>query len=440
MYGFDKTNEDSVNQHVPPSLGAWTPTTPPLWTPCCTQTLFDLNQCSSLNSPILNSFPYYHHTQPLSVSNTSVTYSIHSPPKNLYTTIMFSCTSTPSETILGTGSISITSNGSLLPIYLTLTYYTYLTLTIFTSIISLMYILNVVNGKSLDVLLLHKFLTPLPLIGTTSLTLLTVYYHIYSSSGIVEPSIKYTSIASMSVYKVWLRVAVLVVCDGYCVAKRELEKRTVCLIFFLSLSGGVSTLAFDILDFNSTTLGLQSSDTVKTFLQLFGLGFNVAVYWLIVEKLNGTMKYLEDNRQGEKLKVYYWFSNVLFSSVVIVGITVTCNVVVQVLLRYGWVEIYDTILFQWILDRGVYEALQVLVLGATLWGWRVKRGMGMLAEVVQIANESDEEWDGSFDVEEGGIQMQEVEVEGGEGEEGGGRKGFDMNAMRDLADSDDEDE
>ena len=152
------------------------------------------------------------------------------------------------------------------------------------------------------------------------------------------------------------------------------------------------------------------------------------------------MKYLEDNRQGEKLKVYYWFSNVLFSSVVIVGITVTCNVVVQVLLRYGWVEIYDTILFQWILDRGVYEALQVLVLGATLWGWRVKRGMGMLAEVVQIANESDEEWDGSFDVEEGGIQMQEVEVEGGEGEEGGGRKGFDMNAMRDLADSDDEDE
>lgn len=78
-----------------------------------------------------------------------------------------------------------------------------------------------------------------------------------------------------------------------------------------------------------------------------------------------------------------------------------------------------------------------------LWGWRVKRGMGMLADVVEIANESDEEWDGSFDVEGGGIEMQDVEVEeGGDGEdgfggEGGGQAGgFDMRAMQHLADSD----
>lgn len=45
------------------------------------------------------------------------------------------------------------------------------------------------------------------------------------------------------------------------------------------------------------------------------------------------MAFLEENRQKEKLKVYYWFSNLLFVCVVVVGITVTTNVGVQVALR-----------------------------------------------------------------------------------------------------------
>lgn len=184
---FDPRNEDSVKQYIPPSVGTFTETiggTQSLkgvkqWTVCCSEQMISMSECNSLNSPILNNYPYKYHTQPLSPSNTTVTHKISSPPKNLYTTIIFACVSSQDETILGTGWIEIFSRGSMLPIYLSLTYLTYLVLTVVTVLVSLFYIVNLGRANQRDVLLLHKFLTPLPFIATLSLTLLVVYYKIY---------------------------------------------------------------------------------------------------------------------------------------------------------------------------------------------------------------------------------------------------------------------
>jgi hypothetical protein len=384
---------------------------------------------------------------------------VYSEP-GYYVTAIITCDDL-SQILPISGSLSITSNDSLLPGTQTDIDRFYIAYTVLTALLLLSYAVTMQRNHTSDRLSLHSHMAALLCILFIESFCYTVLYSIWSDTGTRPNDFKLFCLVISVAKRTAIRFILITMCLGLGISTPTLHKQTWLVIILLSVAYFSSSLLYMFLTNLDAELsnGDDKNASGTIILQLFIAVVNIVMYVYIFEGLMQTIKTLKEDKQKEKCKSYLQFRKVLSVTV----ITAVIFTVVSIIDYFHPIEQVGG--YVWFFDDNWVEVVYILLSAAVAFIFRPRARIGSLADMIELSNMDSDDEDGDNDwgnvigeeEDEGFGNDDDVDVEEGAWNNGGGgsvgestkegtrdvgvkKGGLDMNALRQMADSDDDDD
>ena len=354
-----------------------------------------------------------------------------------YMTVLLSCDSGHAGTvIIANGDISVRSGGNLLPGSYTGAPLFYTVSTVISCAFLLLYSCSLYRNSRSDILSVHSHFYVNACLLVIEALFQCIMYWDWNTHGVRNFGLKIATLVVSVSKRTALRFILLMLSLGLGISTPTLPKRTWLVICSLSLAYFVLSLVFLLdtnLDQKMGETGGRDDSTATVLLQMLISLVNVIFYVYIFESLLLTIKALKDEKQNEKARTYVRLRSILtYAVVTAVGFTL-----LSVVDFFAPIEAFGP--YVWFFDNAWVDLMYILVSMAVTWVWRPRRHLGGLADMIELANFSDDDDD---DV---GGGYGEVNFHGDDSEDdeeklsgaGEGEGGFDLAALQEMADDSD---